>query len=369
VTLAAISLAGGVLWSGLRPPRIVPHPERDLVIADVTVLEPGTAPLPSRTVSVRGGEIASIEPFRGMPPEAEPDLAGAYLLPGLIDLHVHHPPAVAVGERALFGLLFLAHGVTSVRDTGSFRGSALALAEEIRSAAHVAPRVFACGAVMSGPRSTFPGARTVTDAAEAGQAVAELREAGARCVKLHNGLSREAVEGLRKAAQEAHLPVVAHVPASVLVRDLGGAEVQHLMGAKADWSELDPGDVDLYVRTSVERGISHTPTLVVFAELARRASGEVSPMAGSARILPRYYREILWNPQYSPIVKMLRAPGGPDPRHRISGMQDLALALRRAGVPIHVGTDTPSPGASRRPRRGRPRPGRPRRRCASRGSA
>ena len=43
-------------------------------------------------------------------PEPEPgpgdtrvvDLAGAYVVPGLIDLHVHHPPRFAPGDRELF---------------------------------------------------------------------------------------------------------------------------------------------------------------------------------------------------------------------------------------------------------------------------
>ena len=48
-------------------------------------------------------------------------------MPGLIDAHVHTPPKLAIGNQRLFALLYLAYGVTSVRDMGQTDDSIAAL--------------------------------------------------------------------------------------------------------------------------------------------------------------------------------------------------------------------------------------------------
>ncbi|MGI9431015.1 MAG: hypothetical protein ACR2PQ_02320, partial [Myxococcota bacterium] len=109
-------ISGGILVTAaivallfaLRPPEGLPAPAAGFALVDVTVIEPGQLPRAHQTI--RGAErILAIEPARRE--TGGPD-AGRFVLPGLVDLHVHHPPGFAVGERELFALLFLAHGVT-----------------------------------------------------------------------------------------------------------------------------------------------------------------------------------------------------------------------------------------------------------------
>ena len=74
------------------------------------------------------------------------------MIPGLIDMHVHFPPDTGLRQTELFALLFLDHGVTTVRDAGDVDGTATAPARDAaKSGAFPVPRVLACGYFVDGP--------------------------------------------------------------------------------------------------------------------------------------------------------------------------------------------------------------------------
>src|SRR5260370_29974275 len=123
--LTAVGLLGlalvGIAWVARFP--AVEVPARGAVLPNVTVVNPGLGRRANQTVTIKGSTIDSI---------ADADGAGGcahrlFALPGLIDMHVHHPFAAGVagasGDIRLFCLLFLAHGVTTVRVTGSVDGT------------------------------------------------------------------------------------------------------------------------------------------------------------------------------------------------------------------------------------------------------
>jgi len=333
--LAILTAVPLLLWVWLRPPRLV-VPPTGFELGPVTVVDPGRGVSPGRRVVVRGDRIARIDPA----PAGLRDglFAGATVVPGLIDLHVHHPPAFAVGERELFALLFLAHGVTSVRDTGSLPPFELDRhARAIAVGNRPGPRIFRCGPLLDGEPPAWPGARPVRTPAEAREAVRELAGAGVNCVKLYNGLPREAVSEILTAAREYELPVVAHVPWSVSLEQLPGAEVQHLMGLTYDWNRVSGADVARYVERSLSLGVSHVPTLVTFARAAQLHEPGAWERAPVARLLPRYYREIIWRPEHTWLAPPQATPT------RVQAMKRVVAALREAGVPVLVGTDTMNP--------------------------
>ncbi len=89
--LVALVLFGvGVL--ALWPPASLEVPERGVVIADVTIVNPNQGARAHQTIRVSGSTIDSIAESStvDVPPETR-RYAGSYVLPGLIDLHVHHP--------------------------------------------------------------------------------------------------------------------------------------------------------------------------------------------------------------------------------------------------------------------------------------
>jgi hypothetical protein len=344
VGLAALAAAGlaGLLLAVVypRPPSLA-VPAQGAVLAGVTVVRPGEGREAGRRIEVRGGRIQRIGPDA---PGAEGGpYAGAFVLPGLIDLHVHYPPAWAPGERELFALLFLAHGVTTVRETGSLFGPIDPHRRRIAAGEIAGPRILSCGPFLDGERPTWPGARAVADAAAAREAVSELAAAGVDCIKIYNGISAESLAAIREAAAAHGLPVVAHVPWGMSIADMAGFEVQHLMGLARSWVDVPDERIAWYVETSRRNGTTHTPTLVAFAQGARLGDVEGLRRDPASRLMPAHYTEILWDPERNPLVLALARASGYPWAPRIAPMKALVRALHAAGVPVLAGSDTPNP--------------------------
>ncbi|MEO8452189.1 MAG: amidohydrolase family protein [Gemmatimonadota bacterium] len=104
-----------------------------VLLANVTLIDGrGGPPAPNRSVLVRDGRIAAIGPASAStwPPEVRvEDLSGRFLLPGLIDTHVHLPPNRTQAEARL-AFMFRA-GITSARDMG---GDAVVFREAAKAA-------------------------------------------------------------------------------------------------------------------------------------------------------------------------------------------------------------------------------------------
>lgn len=130
-----------------------------LVLADGNVLAPdGKRFTPGYVVAEDGvitGAGAGGAPAP-VPGEARVDLAGAYLLPGLIDAHFHLVSrSAAVADEWLVSLSMIegvlnaqsriAAGVTSVRDCGCRHGGIYALRSAIEAGLVPGPRAFAAG--------------------------------------------------------------------------------------------------------------------------------------------------------------------------------------------------------------------------------
>ena len=178
-----------------------------------------------RQIVVAGGRIVAVR-AAGAPAAAADSVVGSfrghYVIPGLIDTHVHlgsvpREPAVirALLEAAATG------GVTTVRDMGGRGDVVRALVER----SGIMPRVLGA-AIMTGPRSMwFTGGRAEflsggTDASswvrsverpeEAPRAIGAAKSAGAAGIKLYSDLSSELVAALARSARDSGLQVWSH---------------------------------------------------------------------------------------------------------------------------------------------------------------
>jgi imidazolonepropionase-like amidohydrolase len=157
----------------LLPFLIVASPTRaDFAITNVTVLDgTGAPPLRNATVVVRENRIASVLSGGRVPTGLRRiDGSGKFLIPGLMDVHVHivgtgqwrgleNPQGVtmdfAVAEAALRGYLYF--GVTSVYDAGNVPGFIYDLRKRERAGTLTSPRIFATGPAISYPGSWMAG--------------------------------------------------------------------------------------------------------------------------------------------------------------------------------------------------------------------
>ncbi len=327
----------------LRPPRVSVPPQVDFALENVTVVEPGESRTPERTIRVRDGSIVSVEEFSSASRSPELGYSGHYVLPGLIDMHVHHPPAFAVGERKLFALLFLAHGVTSVRDTGSIVGDLRGFRQRVRAGEIPGPRLFLCGPFLDGSPPTWPHSVVIEELESADAVIARLIAGGFDCAKLYGGLEGNAIEALRRGAGRVGFPLVAHVPRRVSLSQMAGIEIQHLMGTTDHWMNVEDRHLQSVLKTSHELGIRHTPTIVSFDRASLLATDGQKPAGGLAEPLPRYYREVVWNPKINPALYALTDSEFEDLPARVMHMRSLVRRLHSAGVPVFAGTDTPNP--------------------------
>ena len=152
----------------------------------------GSPPRGPVSIVIEGATISAIETRPPEPVEGEErlDASGMTALPGFIDAHAHagNPGQGLAGPitppEYVFKL-WLAHGITTVRDVGSTLGLQWTVDHALRSEAGAitAPRIV--------PYAMFPGT-TITRADDAKTWVRAVRKNGAAGVKLRGG-TREAM--------------------------------------------------------------------------------------------------------------------------------------------------------------------------------
>ncbi|MFL6449018.1 MAG: hypothetical protein ACJ746_15235 [Bryobacteraceae bacterium] len=117
-----------------------------IAIANVTTIDPRSSRVQARqTVIVEGVHIRSIGPASVSPPPGAQvvDGSGSFLIPGLWDTHVH---VTKVGKLAL--PLFVANGVTGVRDMASDFSDIKNWRSAIRDGGLVGPTIKSSGEIL-----------------------------------------------------------------------------------------------------------------------------------------------------------------------------------------------------------------------------
>lgn len=199
-----------------------PFPQ--LVIRGVTLIDgTGAPPIGPVDIVVRGNKIASVHTvgFPGVPvsPESRPKLEpggkelqaeGMYLLPGFIDMHGHIGGSQApIGEYVF--KLWLAHGITTIRDPSAGNGLQWVLDHKKKSASNLitAPRIFAYTVFGQGAKD---GIHTVEQAVNW---VVQNKNNGADGIKffgappaiMEAALKKNKEIGLRSACHHAQMGV------------------------------------------------------------------------------------------------------------------------------------------------------------------
>lgn len=209
-----------------------------LVLNHVTIVDVRTGSLlPDQSVVLDGNHIVSVGPAKStkFPRGATSvNCNGLFLVPGLWDMHVHlvfgdwFPDAKDISLP-----LFIANGVTGVRDMGSELQIVQAWRNEIESGRHIGPRIYTSGPMLDGPKPRFPSSIAITTPEDARRAVADLKDRGADFIKLQSLIPREAVFAIAEEAKNQEIPFEGHVPDSVRASEMSEAGMrsfEHLIG-------------------------------------------------------------------------------------------------------------------------------------------
>lgn len=190
-----------------------------LIIRGATLVDgTGAPPMGPVDIVVEENEITSVQNvgYPGVPidedrrPEAddntrEIDAEGKYVLPGFIDMHAHTGGSAQGTPAEYVYKLWMAHGITTIREPGSGNGMDWTIRQKERSAENkiTAPRMAAYINFGSGHDGE------ITSAEQARDWVAMVDEAGADGIKFF-GASREVYSAAIDEANERGLGTMTH---------------------------------------------------------------------------------------------------------------------------------------------------------------
>lgn len=170
-----IFTAAGILFWSLAM-MSVPAGADSFVIENVTLIDGTRGPVQDEVwVSVQDDQIVAISTDAIDAPGARRiDGSGKFLIPGLMDVHIHLQGGAKItpeglrekdndrskGLRALHGFLY--SGVTTVYDAGNNPDFIFSLREDERAGKIIAPRIFATGGIVTYPGSHGSGVGATT---------------------------------------------------------------------------------------------------------------------------------------------------------------------------------------------------------------
>ena len=169
------------------------------------------------------------------------DAHGKYAIPGLCDMHVHMTAWPELLESV--SLMFIANGVTSVRDMGGNLEEILSFRNNARKPNSIAPHLWIAGPIIDGQppiisgddaRHGLPNMSVVASTPEeAFHIVDELADSGVDFIKSYEMLLPEVFKTILQRSQQRTLKNAGHLPIRMTipqVLDQGDIDIQHLGG-------------------------------------------------------------------------------------------------------------------------------------------
>src|SRR5262249_45118881 len=141
--------------------------------------------------------------FQLPPKTVQVDVAGRWIIPGLIDAHAHVEPWALPR--------YLAWGVTTVRDLHGPLDSILHLRQELNTGPVRGPRMYSAGAMIDGLPTTYPDALGASTPRDARKAVDRLVNAGADLIKVYTRVDPTLLKAVLDEAGTFNLRVTGHL--------------------------------------------------------------------------------------------------------------------------------------------------------------
>ena len=313
--------------------------------------------LKNKTVLVRGGRIAEIgdEGKVKIPADAlKIDGRGKFLMPGIVDMHLHLSPGEGVADDLPSQQirLLLANGVTTMRNMIG-HPTHLVLRDKINRGEIVAPQIFTAGTpiLINNTPTVEAAIKTVTD----------QKKAGYDLLKVHEGLSPEIYDAIVKTAREVGIPFAGHVTATVgfnRARAAKQSSIEHLdnylqsavsESAKIDITtsqivlgetlkNVDEKKFPLLAKETAKAGIANTPTLLLFKIVVSDTKPEEYLRWEEMKYVPEKMRQNFAKQKSG----TLGIPGTAEEKKLYLELRNsLVRELYKAGAKIVVGPDSP----------------------------
>ena len=338
-----------------------------VIIHDVTVIDATGVPArPHQTVIVQDGKIAAIGNsamgFAGKLPGKHIDASGKFLIPGLWDMHVH----MVFGDwlprgREITLPLFIANGITGVRDMGGELEVLQQWRKEIAEGKLIGPRIVMSGPMLDGPQPRFPSSIAIKTPEDGRRAVDDLKRRGADFIKLQSLIPRDPVFAIADEAKKQNITFVGHVPDAVRASEASNAgqksfehligifegssplEDEFIKGAKTEKQFLetyDPKRADALFVLLAKNQTWQCPTLVW--ERGGNLIDQTDFASDTrAKYVPSYWKDVTWKRFTEQVEHEFNTDDLATRKHFVGKELEVVKAMHKAGIPFLAGTDTP----------------------------
>ena len=235
-----------MLWAAAyaQSPASTPSAINNVAIVGGTLIDVRSGEqIQNSVVLVRGERVTQVGVFgkQEIPRDAHIiDAHGKWILPGLMDMHAH----VSQDDSDLLPLeLYLANGVTTIRDPGGYVSVSRLVKEDIDSGKRIGPRLFFCGNFLDGMPPLVAQDTLLVDTPErARSAVIFLADQGVDCIKVYNNVKEPELKEIIATARARNLPVIGHVPRTITMTHAVELGMQSLEHIRITGRELLPPD-------------------------------------------------------------------------------------------------------------------------------
>lgn len=193
----------------------------DLLITHAQVVDVKTGTiLPDRTVAVSNDTIIQIVKGQARSFRAAQviNASGQYLIPGLWDMHVHFRGGdTLIEENKKLIPLYLAHGITTIRDAGGdITSSVMEWRNAIVEGKMDGPYIYTSGPKLDGPNGSWPGSIEIEQVDQVSSALDSLEKIGVDYVKIYDSrISAEVYLEIIRQAEARGLKTTGHMPFTV----------------------------------------------------------------------------------------------------------------------------------------------------------
>ena len=225
---SAIMLLLGLMGSAQSAEEVSGWAEADtpVVVRGGTLVDVRNGNLISNTdIVINGDKIESVG--GGAVPEGATvlDASGKYIIPGLIDLHVHY--------KDWSGPLYLNHGVTTAISLGDTYDWIKAQKEGIKRGLIVGPRLFFSTENLDKTPANLsnyfvrPHVRLFENAEDASEGMRTYTADSVNAVKVYDGLNEAQLVAIIEEAEKADIPVIGHFEDVRVAAKLGANGIEH----------------------------------------------------------------------------------------------------------------------------------------------
>ena len=282
LVLVIAFLLAALIWQRLYMPSDLPQVDNrtPLLLENATIVDTEFGNLKAaQQILIADGKIQTIKPAGTAqePGYRVIDLKGAFVLPGLVDMHTH------IYDRKDL-VVSLAYGVTEVRNMRGMRMH-LRWREELQNGQWLGASLRTSSPILDNPANAHFMQQKVNNPENAQALVRRFKADGYDLLKVYTHLNVDSYQAIVEQAERSDMPIAKHGPyapvslqrGSLNPEDIAGLEsvehVEEILQTVMSF-EYDEAVLSEYLDKLARSGVHLTPTLATYEHLVSLSSGK-----------------------------------------------------------------------------------------------